>query len=78
MPPMLVSNNPEKHTKRLPGGHYDENLVCLECKKRFGPGDDYAARFFLDHFRNGGQALIEPSTGELIRGSPLTFLLRCS
>jgi hypothetical protein len=66
MPPVLVSNNPEKHTKRLPGGHYDENLVCLDCEKRFGLGDDYAAEFFHNSFRKDGQPFPAPATGDVM------------
>jgi hypothetical protein len=65
-PPQIISNNPNNHPKRLPGGHYDENLVCHECEQRFGPPDDYAAEIFLDRFRNDGYALTLPSTGEVM------------
>jgi len=65
-PPLLISNNPNKHPRRLPGGHYDEDLVCLECEERFGPADEYAARFFLDEFRNDGETFAVESTGEVL------------
>jgi hypothetical protein len=63
-PPLMISNNPEKHPKRLPGGHYDEELVCLECEERFGLADDYAAKFFLGRFRTDGQTLAVEANGD--------------
>jgi len=61
----MISNNPEQHPKRRPGGHYDEELVCEPCERLFSRGDDYAAQFFLNQFREDGQPL-NASTGEVM------------
>jgi hypothetical protein len=64
-PPVMISNNPEHRSKRRPGGHYDDGLVCGPCEQLFSPWDDYAARFFLNQFREDGQPL-NASTGEVM------------
>ncbi len=65
-PPVMISNNPEQHPKRRPGGHYDDGLVCEPCERLFSPWDDYAARFFLNQFREDGQPLNATTSGEVM------------
>lgn len=64
-PPVMLANNPEEFPKRLPGGHYDENLLCEECELRFNKWDDYAAEFFLNRLRNDGRPIVAPE-GDII------------
>ena|ERR1700722_17952944 len=56
-PAVMMANDPAIHPKRRPGGHYDENLICGECERRFQDYDDYAAEFFLDSLRNDASPL---------------------
>lgn len=42
----LITEDPNIPPKRSQIGVYDQNLVCLECEKKFGKYDDYAINFF--------------------------------
>src|SRR5690349_8278370 len=45
--PRLITNSGGTYPKRAPAGIYDQTIVCEECERIFGPGDDYAADFFV-------------------------------
>ncbi|MGB6603452.1 MAG: hypothetical protein WBE65_04075 [Steroidobacteraceae bacterium] len=64
-PPVMLSNNPRQHPKRRPGGHYDEDLVCDPCERRFLPWDTCGADFFLNRLPTEGQPLTAPN-GEAV------------
>lgn len=64
-PPVMLSNDPGHHHRRRPGGHYDEELLCDSCERRFWPWDTYGAEFFLNRLRTEGQPWIA-SNGEVL------------
>lgn len=59
VPPIQISNNPEAHTKRRPGGYYDEELLCSDCEKRTNPWDDYGATFLLQKSSADGRPITD-------------------
>jgi hypothetical protein len=40
------------HSKRLPAGSYDKELLCNDCERRFQKWDDYGANLLLKKFDN--------------------------
>jgi len=42
----LITNTAGVHSKRIPMGIYDPQIVCEDCEKLFAPWDDYAKWFF--------------------------------
>jgi hypothetical protein len=40
------------HSKRLPAGIYDKELLCNDCERRFQKWDDYGANLLLTNFGN--------------------------
>ena len=64
-PPVMLSTHPRHHPRRRPGGHYDEDLVCNSCERRFWPWDTYGADFFLNRLRTEGQPWIA-ANGEVL------------
>lgn len=45
----------DDHSKRLPIGVYDKELVCAECEKIFQDWDDYGYRFFNEILTSSGK-----------------------
>ena len=54
-PPLILGNDPNSFPRRTPGGLYDEELLCLECERRFGPWDQYGAECLLHRFDQDAQ-----------------------
>ena len=46
-PSILIEGNKESYIKRRPKGIYDQNILCLDCEKRFKLADDYAQVLLL-------------------------------
>jgi len=46
----LHTFDPNDHSKRLPSGVYDRELLCDECENRFQRWDDYGATLLLRRF----------------------------
>lgn len=40
-----ITSNPEEFKRRIPTGYYDEDILCLDCEKKFGPWDTYGNEF---------------------------------
>ena len=76
-PPLVISNNPEVHPKRNPGGLYDEDLLCGDCEHdRFEPWDAYAAECFIHRIGQDSQRFHPTENLALIFNSWDQFKLR--
>lgn len=48
----LITNTVGVHSKRIPVGLYDPQIVCEDCERFFSPWDDYAKWFFEKNVPN--------------------------
>lgn len=85
-PPLSVTRG-EENTKRMPGGVYEEGLLCAECEQCYGDYDNAAVQAFAERYdewipqRNpsGGQLLgwkLEGAMPERINRFGLSLWIR--